>query len=149
MGTAALVGGLMAPLGGWLGDRFGFRKVLVVALGAGGVVLALMPFAPTVAALAALAVVLAAATSTISAMVFGLLATEVPAQRRSATLNLVYFPLYAAGIIGPALGATVVVVGGIPAPFLLSASVFVAGAVVIAARASRRSTVRVDLTTPP
>jgi MFS family permease len=35
MGTAALVGGLMAPLGGWLGDRLGFRHVLVGALALG------------------------------------------------------------------------------------------------------------------
>jgi MFS family permease len=134
MGTAALAGGLIAPLGGWLGDRIGFRTVLVAALAGGGVVLGLMPFVPGVAALAGLAVVLAAATSTVSAMVFGMLATEVPAERRSTTLNLVYLPLYAAGIVGPALGAVVVGVGGLPAPFLLGAVVFVVGAIVIAAR---------------
>ena len=134
MGTAALAGGLIAPLGGWLGDRIGFRTVLVAALAGGGVVLGLMPFVPGVAALAGLAVVLAAATSTVSAMVFGMLATEVPAERRSTTLNLVYLPLYAAGIVGPALGAVVVGVGGLPAPFTLGAVVFVVGAIVIAAR---------------
>ena len=137
MGTAALVGGLMAPLGGWLGDRFGFRHVLVGALALGGTALSLMPFVPSVGTLALLAVGMAAATSTVSAMVFGLLSTEVPAERRSSTLNLVYLPLYAAGIIGPALGAMVVVVGGIPAPFLLGATVFFAGAIAIAARISR------------
>ena len=139
MGTAALVGGLMGPLGGWLGDRFGFRHVLVGALALGGSVLALMPFVPTVGTLAALAVGMAAATSTVSAMVFGLLSTEVPADRRSSTLNLVYLPLYAAGIIGPALGAVVVVVGGIPGPFLLGSAVFFTGAVLIATRAARSS----------
>jgi len=138
MGTAALVGGLMAPLGGWLGDRFGFRNVLIVALGVGAGVLALMPFVPSVALLAVLAVGFAAATSTVSAMVFGLLATEVPAERRSTTLNLVYLPLYGAGIIGPAMGAAVVLLGGIPGPFLLGSAVFLLGAVAIATRASRR-----------
>ncbi len=59
-------------------------------------------------------------------MVFGLLATEVPAERRSATLNLVYLPLYAAGIIGPILGA--IVVGfGIWAPFAAASLVFIDG----------------------
>lgn len=138
MGTAALVGGLMAPLGGWLGDRFGFRNVLVVALALGGIVLALMPFLPSVGLLAVLAVGFAAATSTVSAMVFGLLATEVPAERRSTTLNLVYLPLYAAGIIGPAMGAAVILLGGVPGPFLLGSTVFLVGAIVIATRASRR-----------
>jgi MFS family permease len=147
MGTAALVGGLMAPLGGWLGDRFGFRNVLVAALGAGGLVLAFVPFVPTVGALAVLAVVIAAATSTVSAMVFGLLATEVPAERRSTTLNLVYLPLYAAGILGPALGAAVVLIGGIPAPFILGASVFVLGAVVIGTRSARAVSAQGEITT--
>jgi MFS family permease len=148
MGTAALVGGLMAPLGGWLGDRFGFRNVLVVALAVGGGVLSLMPFVPSVGALAILAVGFAAATSTVSAMVFGLLATEVPAERRSTTLNLVYLPLYAAGIVGPALGAGVVLLGAISGPFLLGSAVLIVGAVVIATRASRRSTVTAGSSSP-
>ena len=146
MGTAALVGGLTGPVGGWLGDRFGFRNVLVVALAGGGSALALMPFVAAVGALAGLAVVLAAATSTISAMVFGMLATEVPPDRRSATLNLVYLPLYAAGIVGPAIGGIVVRIGGIPGPFLLGASVFVVGAIVIVTRSRRSSPRRADAT---
>jgi hypothetical protein len=64
-------------------------------------------------------------------MVFGMLATEVPAERRSATLNLVYLPLYAAGIVGPALGAAVVRTAGLPAPFVLGAMVFIVGAIAI------------------
>ena len=104
-GTAALAGALLAPFAGALGDRIGFRPVLVVALIGGGIALGFMPtLAPTggVAGLAVLAVVVAASGAIVSSMVFGLLATEVPAERRSQTLNLVYLPLYAAGIIGPA-----------------------------------------------
>lgn len=136
-GTAALVGGIMSPLGGLIGDRVGFRPVLVSALGGAGVVLLLMPFVPSVAALALLAVVLGAATSTVSAMVFGLLATEVPAARRSATLNLVYLPLYAAGIVGPAMGAVVATGGGVPGPFILGGLVMILGAAAILARRAR------------
>jgi MFS family permease len=128
-GTAALVGGVVSPLGGLLGDRIGFRPVLVASLGGAGVVLLLMPIAPSVAGLAALAVVLGAATATVSAMVFGLLATEVPSERRSATLNLVYLPLYAAGIAGPAVGAGVATAGGLAGPFVLGGVVFLLGAI--------------------
>ena len=127
-GTAALVGGIVSPLGGVVGDRIGFRPVLVGSLAGGGVVLLLMPIAPTVGVLALLAVVLGGSTATVSAMVFGLLATEIPAERRSATLNLVYLPLYAAGVIGPALGAGIATAVGIPGPFVVGGVIFLLGA---------------------
>jgi MFS family permease len=136
-GTAALVGAVVSPLGGVLGDRIGFRPVLVASLGGAGVVLLLMPIVPSVASMALVAVVLGASTATVSAMVFGLLATEVPAERRSATLNLVYLPLYAAGIAGPAIGAGVAALGGAAGPFLVGGCVFLAGALAIALRPAR------------
>jgi len=132
-GTAALAGALLSPAAGALSDRIGFRPVLVGALVGGAVALALMPLAPRIGGLgllALIAVAFAAASSSVSAMVFGLLATEVPAERRSQTLNLVYLPLYAAGIVGPALGG-LVVTAGLPAPFFLGSAVFVAGAVIV------------------
>ena len=137
MGTAALVGAVISPLGGVLGDRIGFHPVLVGALAGGGVVLLAMPFVASVPALAGLAVVSGAATATVSAMVFGLLAIDVPPERRSATLNLVYLPLYAAGIIGPAVGAAVVVATGLAGAFVAAAAIFFVAAIVIAARRTR------------
>ncbi|HSK51412.1 MAG TPA: MFS transporter [Clostridia bacterium] len=137
-GTAALVGALVSPIGGTLGDRIGFRPVLIGALAIGGIALALMPFAPALGWLAAAALVFAACAAAVSAMVFGLLATEVPPERRSATLNLVYLPLYAAGIVGPATGAVVVAAGGLAAPFVTGAFVFLGGAAVLALGTARR-----------
>src|SRR6185312_7719386 len=131
MGTAALVGALVSPLGGVLGDRVGFRPVLVAALGGASAVLFLMPLVGSVGGLALLAVVLGAATATVSSMIFGLLATELPAERRSAALNLVYLPLYAAGIIGPAAGAVVASTTGVHGLFVAASSVFLFGAVLI------------------
>ncbi len=136
-GTAALVGALVSPLGGVIGDRIGFRPVLVASLTGGGLVLLLMPLAPSVGALALLAVVLGTATATVSAMVFGLLATEVAPERRSATLNLVYLPLYGAGTIGPAVGAGVATAVGVPGPFVVGGVVFLLGAGWIIARRAR------------
>jgi MFS family permease len=135
-GTAALVGALVSPIGGWIGDRVGFRPVLIGGLLLGGVSAAALPLLPSVGTLALGVLVFGACYSVEAAMVFGLLATEVPAERRSATLNLVYLPLYAAGIIGPILGA--IVVGfGIWAPFAAAAVVFIAGALVVAALSVR------------
>ncbi|MEO8208222.1 MAG: MFS transporter [Chloroflexota bacterium] len=135
-GTAALTGALLAPAIGALGDRLGYRRILIGALLVGAGALAIMPFAPRFGGLAPLAIVamvFAASVASVSAMVFSLLATEVPAARRSQTLNLVYLPLYTAVIIGPLIGSLVVTLG-LPAPFLVGAVVFVLGAAGIASR---------------
>ena len=125
-----------------IGDRIGFRPVLVAALAGAAVVLFLMPLAESLEALALLAVGLGAATASVSSMVFGLLATELPPERRSAALNLVYLPLYAAGTIGPAVGAVVASVSGVDGLFIVGACVFLFGALTIlaATRSHRRAT---------
>src|SRR4029079_16819406 len=137
MGTAALVGALVSPLGGFIGDRIGFRPVLISALSGAAVVLFLMPVVGSIGALALLAVGLGAATATSSSMIFWLLATELPAPRRSAALNLVYLPLYAAGIIGPAAGAVVASISGVHGLFVAASSVFLFGALMIYLRRSQ------------
>ena len=137
VGVAALLGALVSPFGGVIGDRVGFRPVLVAALGCAGIALLLMPVAPSVASLAAIAVGLGAATAILTAMIFGLLATEVPPERRSATLNLVYLPLYAAGIVGPAIGAGVAAMSGAGGPFVVGGAVFLTGALLLAMRRGR------------
>jgi MFS transporter, DHA1 family, multidrug resistance protein len=139
MGFGSLVGALASPAAGWFGDRVGFRPVLVAALAAGGVASLLMPAAPGLALLAAASVLLGAAVATTGAMVMALLATEVAPERRSATLNLVYLPLYIAGIVGPALGSGLATVAGPAGPFLAGAAVFLGGALVVGARGGRRA----------
>jgi len=74
----------------------------------------------------------------VGAMVSGILATEVPAARRSATLNLIYLPLYLGGIAGPAIGASVVTAGLRPV-FYVSAAVLGVGCVVAVMFARRVS----------
>jgi MFS family permease len=137
-GVAALAGAFASPLGGYIGDRVGFRPVLVVGLAGGAVALLLSPIAPTVGLLALATLAFFVFNGIIGPMVFALLATEVPAERRSATLNLVYLPLYAAGIIGPAIGAVVASTIGLGGPYLVGAAVLAAGALGIRA-AMRRS----------
>lgn len=139
-GTAALLGALVSPIGGWVGDRIGFRPVLVAALIGGSLASLAMPVVSTITVLAVVAAVLASCSAAINAMILGLLAIEVPAERRSATLNLVYLPLYLAGIVGPTLGA-IVVSAGLWAPFWVGAAIYVVGAVAVAGRRPRRSLV--------
>jgi DHA1 family multidrug resistance protein-like MFS transporter len=143
VGTASLAGALVSPAGGWIGDRIGFRPVLVASLAGAGVTLGVMPFAPSVGILAAVAVVFSACYAAASAMIFGILAVEVPAERRSATLNLVYLPLYVVGIVGPALGA-LVVTAGLSAVFFVASGLAGVGALLVLVR--MRSSV---LSSPP
>jgi MFS family permease len=131
IGVGSLVGALISPLAGGLGDRFGYRPVLIASLSVGALASLLLPFMPGVAAMAGASVLLGLAVATTSAMVFSMLATEVPPERRSATLNLVYLPLYIAGIIGPAAGSALAAVAGVDGPFLLGSVVFLAGALTI------------------
>ena len=133
-GGAALVGAVISPFAGAAGDRFGFRVVLVAALAATGLALFAIPLAGAIAPLVVLAIVLAAAVATVGSMIFALLATEVPPERRSATLNLVYLPLYAAGVIGPAAGAAVSAVAGIRGPYWLGGAVALCAAGLLFAR---------------
>jgi MFS family permease len=133
-GTAALVGAVIAPLGGVVGDRVGFRPVLLGSLFVGGLALLAVPLVHAVPPLALAILLFTAANGLVGAMVFSLLATEVPTERRSQTLNLVYLPLYAAGIVGPLAGGAVSAVAGPTGPFWAGAAVFLVGAVVVALR---------------
>jgi MFS family permease len=130
-GSAALAGALLSPLTGALGDRIGFRRILVLGLVGGGLTLGLMPVATSPETLALIALAFATCVTGVGAMVVAMLATEVAPERRSATLNLVYLPLYLAGVIGPALGSVVVQVADVPGPFRLGALVFLAGAIAV------------------
>jgi MFS family permease len=139
MGVASLMGALAAPFAGYVADRVGFRPILLGALVAGGCMSLLIPIAPAIGVLALTALVFGASVATVGAMIFSLLATEVPAERRSATLNLVYLPLYIAGVVGPTIGAVVASAGGPGAPYVVGGAVFLAGAAVLALRRASTS----------
>jgi MFS family permease len=134
VGVGSLIGALASPFAGVVADRIGFRPVLLAALALGGLASLAMPIVPGVPGLAVASLLLGAAVATTGAMIFSLLATEVPPERRSATLNLVYLPLYLAGIVGPAAGSAVAVAAGLPGPFVLGGAVFLLGAIAIARR---------------
>jgi DHA1 family multidrug resistance protein-like MFS transporter len=139
VGTAGLVGALASPGAGPLGDRLGLRPVLVGTLLIGGISVAVMPLAPSVALLAAVAVVFAAANAGVQAMVFALVAVETPSDRRSATLNLVLLPLYVAGIIGPSLAAGFAAVAGVSAIYPIAGTIMVVTAVILAGLLRRQT----------
>ena len=137
LGLATVVGAAVSPVGGWVADRLGFRRVLVGAIAGIAAAFALLPLGTTVVWLAVAYSLAIAFQAVVGAMVSGLLATETPAERRSATLNLIYLPLYIGGIAGPALGAGVVT-AGLRTVFFVAAAVL-AGATILAVLFARRT----------
>ncbi len=138
VGTVALAGALVSPLSGPLGDRVGLRAVLVGALVLDGLAVAPMALAGSLGVLAVLGFVFAASYAAVQAMVFALVATEAPPERRSATLNLVLLPLYVAGIIGPSLAAGLAAVAGLGGLYPAAGGIMVLSALVLAGVVRRR-----------
>lgn len=119
-GVASLTGAFLSPLAGLLGDRYGYRRILIVAALVGAVGLTGLALAPTLVWLTVAAILFGGAGASGASMVYALLATAVPEDRRTTTLNLAYVPLYVAGILGGSLGA-LLVRGGLNAVMLAGA----------------------------
>jgi MFS family permease len=107
-GASALLGALLSPLAGAAGDRFGFRPLLAGACVLAAASLGGLALAPSLVWLTVGAVALGAATATAISMVFALLATSVPEERRATTLNLVLLPIYFSSVVGAVVGAVLV-----------------------------------------
>ncbi|OLE78382.1 MAG: hypothetical protein AUG06_10875 [Actinobacteria bacterium 13_1_20CM_2_65_11] len=107
-GASALLGALLSPLAGAAGDRYGFRLLLAGACVLAAASLAELALAANLVWLTAGAVALGAATATAISMVFAVLATAVPEERRATTLNLVLLPIYFSSVAGAIVGALLV-----------------------------------------
>jgi len=107
-GASALLGALLSPLAGAAGDRYGFRPLLAGACVLAAASLAELAVAPNLVWLTVGAVALGAATATAISMVFAVLATAVPEERRATTLNLVLLPIYFSSVAGAIVGALLV-----------------------------------------
>jgi len=107
-GASALLGAVLSPFAGVAGDRYGFRPVLAAACILAAASLGALALAPNLVWLTVAAVCLGAATATAISMVFALLATAVPEDRRATTLNLVLLPIYFSSVAGAVVGAMLV-----------------------------------------
>jgi MFS family permease len=107
-GASALLGAVLSPFAGVAGDRYGFRPVLAAACVLAAASLGALALAPNLVWLTVAAVCLGAATATAISMVFALLATAVPEERRATTLNLVLLPIYFSSVAGAVVGALLV-----------------------------------------
>jgi MFS family permease len=107
-GASALLGALLSPVAGAAGDRYGFRPILAGACVLAAASLGALALSPNLVWLTASAVALGAATATAISMVFALLATKVPEERRATTLNLVLLPIYFSSVAGAVVGSILV-----------------------------------------
>jgi len=107
-GASAVVGALLSPAAGAAADRIGFKPILAAACVLAAASLLELSLAPDLLWLTAGAVGLGAAAAISISMVFALLATAVPEERRATTLNLVLLPIYFSSITGGVVGALVV-----------------------------------------
>ena len=110
-GASALVGAALSPLAGAAGDRFGFKPMLTGACVLAAASLAGLSMAPDEVWLTVAAIGLGASTAIAISMVFAVLATAVPEERRATTLNLVLLPIYFSSIAGGVIGALIVRTG--------------------------------------
>ena len=110
-GASALVGAALSPLAGAAGDRFGFKPMLTGACVLAAASLAGLSVAPDEVWLTVAAIGLGASTAIAISMVFAVLATAVPEERRATTLNLVLLPIYFSSIAGGVIGALIVRTG--------------------------------------
>jgi len=103
--TSATAQAVASPFWGRLVDRFGAVRVLVASSFAGSAALGAAALATDLRTLWVLLAVFGAASGAAAITNMALLARIVPDQRRGSVLGLIYFPFYAAGLVGPPIGA--------------------------------------------
>jgi MFS transporter, DHA1 family, multidrug resistance protein len=96
-GIAASLG---SPLGGLLGDRIGYRRMYVAAVGVVTICLVFAAVAPTLLPFALAYAAYGVGFATASSMLYAVLATGLPDEIRSPVLNLALAPLYLSGVLG-------------------------------------------------
>src|SRR5258708_11722293 len=89
-GASALLGALLSPLAGAAGDRFGFRPILAGACVLAAASLGALAVAPHLIWLTGAARALWAAGPSAISLVFSLLATTGPEERRATPPNPVF-----------------------------------------------------------
>jgi DHA1 family multidrug resistance protein-like MFS transporter len=136
LGLAALTGAGISVVAGRLGDRVGFVRVLAGGMAAVALLTPPLGLIRQLAPFGADLIGYTAAMQIGTAMVFALLATEVPEPHRATALNLVYLPRYVTGIVGPGIVSAMAPLGLVTA-FSVAGAVVALGAVAAAGPRAR------------
>ncbi|PAP75664.1 MDR family MFS transporter [Rubrivirga marina] len=103
-GAGSFVGGFT---GGWVSDRIGRRPVLLASLAGAAVPVALLPAAPTYAAIAALAFAFGLLAEMYRPAVSAAVADMLPEERQPRAYAIVYWAINLGAAVGPALGGLI------------------------------------------
>ena len=103
-GAGSFAGGFA---GGWLSDRVGRRPVLLASLAGAAVPVALIPSAPTFAAVATLAFLFGLLAETYRPAVSAAVADLLPEERQPRAYAIVYWAINLGAAVGPALGGLI------------------------------------------
>lgn len=124
--TAQVLAALLSPIGGWLGDRQGYRRTMQLGLILSALGALAIAFAPTFAAVIAAAVVLGLGLAIYQPSMQAFVSDHVPLARRGRALGIVELSWSLSGIVAvPLLVHMIAWNGDIRLPFTLLAGLVV------------------------
>jgi DHA1 family multidrug resistance protein-like MFS transporter len=122
---------VVAPLWGWVADRYGRKLMVQRAMFGGAVILALMAYVRNVHQLFVLRIVQGAFTGTVSASI-ALISSVVPVAYMGFSLGLMQMSVFTGNSLGPLIGGAVAQRFGYRLPFLVTGGLlFAAGLLVL------------------
>lgn len=136
LGGAAMVVG--TPVLGWLGDRLGARRALLVGLTGNGVFLALQAV-PSLTAFAFSSLLQGFFRGGIMPNLMALLARAAPDDRRAAVMNLSLLPQQVSWFAGPALGTALATGFGLQGMLLFGGGIALLAVPLLLAGRARRA----------
>jgi len=127
----AVTMGIMGPVWGSLGDRFGRKLMVTRAMFGGAVFLVAMGFVSSVQQLLVLRILQGAVTGTIGAST-ALVAAGTPEGQRTQALGMLQMGVFLGASFGPILGGVVADAWGYRAPFFVTGALLAIGGVLVA-----------------
>jgi len=122
---------IVAPMWGWVADRYGRKLMVQRAMFGGAIILGMMAYVRNVHQLFALRVLQGAFTGTVAASI-ALVSSVVPASHLGFSLGLMQMSVFTGNSLGPLVGGAVAEKYGYRMPFLVTgALLFSAGLLVL------------------
>ncbi len=129
---------LLAPLAGFIVDRFETRRTLMIAAGFQAVLAAALAFVSDLPAILVLSALLGAGTAIASPALYSLVPTVAGGERVTKANADLEVARYAGMVLGPVLAGVLPVIGGVTTALLVNAATFLVIVVAAAGIQARR-----------